>query len=132
MILYKMLRWILIHFHWWLESYCDRISLFYYKWYKLNHHDDISIKSSYNRSCHHVMVKWFHKTLVIALESFDTVQKSNNNIALLFGKWNERYVLFTILLYMLINTGEKEGTSQEKRENDDARLSSKNPHIQKK
>ena len=26
---------------------------------------------------------------------------------------------------MLINTGEKEGTSQEKRENDDARLSSK-------
>ena len=51
--------------------------------------------------------------------------KSNNNIALLFGKWNERYVLFTILLYMLINTGEKEGTSQEKRENDDARLSSK-------
>ena len=75
------------------------------------------------------MVKWFHKTLVGALESFDTVQKSNNNIALLFGKWNERYVLFTILLYMLINTGEKEGTSQEKRENDDARLSSKNPHI---
>ena len=54
-------------------------------------------------------------------ESLVTVRKSNNNIALLFGKWNERYVLFTILLYMLINRGGR----SDKRENDDARLSSK-------